>query len=456
MKTNHFNCGMLLLIGWLLPAASAQAFDPGEAAGMWRVLNLSVPSQLTLERNAQGVVTNIPEATYFEQSTGTLTVLSNGTFSGTVPDPVSGTIAGGDQGEVILQFTGPRSPMTFHLNRTADFLTTCGSFSQDYLDLIVALRSPTTLTTNDLAGQWNALALATPDQLVLNRDSSNRVINLDGLGDFETYGGTLTINTDGTISGNIDGVFTGVVASASSGVVDLTVMDDEGSFPVSLFVNAGKDVMAFVESRLDAQDNFQQIMIFQKASTTDPVSQLAGHWRVMTFDTPQLTPQYNGQGQLIALDGNDNFSAGRGSLVSGYDGFFTAQVEGPATGTLSPATNGLLVANVVTGEGPETLGFQLNTSQTLLGSSRYQGDGWEMVLVTESAPVPGPAQNFGLMMLPAANGFTLNWATATNSVLQTSSNLTTWDTLSATLGQHSYTTGNTNNGACFRVTQPAP
>ena len=445
-----------IIAGLLLFTLQVKAFDPGEAAGQWRVLNFSVPAQLTLQRNAQGVVTNIPEATYFEQSTGSLTVLSNGTFSGAVPDPVSGTITGGGQCEVIFQFTGPQDPITFHLNRSADFLTTCDNFGGDYNDLIVALRSPTSLTTNDLAGQWNAMALGTPYQLVLNRDSSNRVTSIQGLGNFETYGGTLTINANGTISGNIQGAFTGVVSSASSGVVNFDLGDEEGSFSVSLFVNASKDVMAFVEGDFSAEDNYQQIMIFQKASATNPVSRLAGHWRIMAFDTPELTPQFNGQGQLIGLDGDNNFFAGRGNLVSGYDGFLTAAVDGPATGTLSPATNGLLVANIVTEDGPEALGFQLNTSETLLGSSRYQGDGWEMVLITKSAPVPGPAQNFGLTILPAPNGFILSWAAATNRVLQLSSNLTSWNTLSNTLGQHSYTTGNTNNAAFFRVFQQMP
>jgi hypothetical protein len=221
-------------------------------------------------------------------------------------------------------------------------------------------------------------------------------------------------------------------------------------------VNASKDVMAFVEGVFNAEDNYQQIMIFQKASVTNPVSQLAGQWRIMAFDTPELTPQFNGQGLLIGLDGDDSFFVGRGSLVSGYDGFLTAQVDGPGTGTLTPATNGLLVANIVTEDGPESLGFQLNTSETLLGSARYNGDGWEMVLITRSAPVPSSVQNFGLVITLLTNAVQLDWAAATNSVLQSSSNLTSWNTLSNTIGLHSYTTSVSNSAAFYRVAQPMP
>lgn len=448
---------MPIAASFLLCLSRTHAFDPGAAAGDWRLLTFTVPSQLTLERNAQGIVTNIPEAAMFEISTGSLTVLSNGTFSGTAPDPISGTISGGGQGEVIFNLDAGPSPLTFHVNRTVDFLATSGTFEPEVNDLILALRSPAALTTNDLAGLWNATALVTPYELVLERDSSNRVTNLRGFGSFETFGGTVTINADGTIHGNIQGAFTGVVTSASSGVVSLTVTNEESDvIPLSLFVNASKDVMAYVEGAFSAEDNYQQVMILQKAAASNPVSQLAGQWRIVAFDVPELTPQFNGFGQLIALEGNDNFDAARQSLVAGYDGFFTAQVGGPATGTLSPATSGLLVLDIDSEDGAETLGFQLNASETLLGSSRYLGDGWEIVLVTKSPPLGGAAQDYGLVMLPATNGLTLAWAAAANSVLQSSGDLTNWNTLSATLGQHTYTTGTSNSAAFYRVLQPMP
>jgi hypothetical protein len=462
MKMDYQNCRRVLITGLFLCAFSAHAFDPGEAAGTWRILNFSVPSQLTLQRNALGVVTNIPEAANFDNSTGSLTVLSNATFSGTVPDPVSGTVSAGGQGEMVLNLTGGSGPptMTFNINRTADFMTTCGRFGPGFQDLIVGLRSPTTLTTNDLVGRWNILALDTPYQLALNRDSSNQVINIQGLGYFETYGGALTILSNGTFTGDAEGTFTGLVTSASSGLVNVTVTNANLEVSsISLFVNASKDVMAYLESAYDASDNYQQIMFFQKASATNPVpvSRLAAPWRVITYDVPQLTQIKNGQGQLIGLAGLNNFYAARRGLVSGYDGFFTALVGDVATGTLSPATNGMVTMNVQTGDGPDTNGFNLNASETLLTSARSLGvDGYELLLLTKSAPVAGSVQNFGLVMIPRTNALELDWAAATNSVLQASSNLTSWNTMSNTIGQHTYTTGISNRSALFRIIQPVP
>jgi hypothetical protein len=442
MKTNDLLAKTVLLTAFILSGHSALGLEIADAAGSWRIINFSMPGRLTVQRDAQGILTGITEANHFERSTGTLNVQANGSFSGSVPDPITGTMALGGQGELIVNANSEdgSQTLTFHINRTADFMTTCETASEGFNDLILGLRAPATLQTSDLAGQWNATAFQTPHHLVLERNSSNQVINIRGLGSFGVYGGVMTINTNGTLSGQIENPFTGTIDSAANGLVNVTINGGEGAMQLTLFVNASKDVMALLDSRNDANDNYQELMIFQKAPTNNVTRDLAAHWRIITFNAPQLTQVTDSFGRVTGLGGSTTFQVARQRLVAGHDGFFTAQVGAVATGTFTPASSGHVTVNVqVPGEGSDSFTFQLNSSQTLLSSSRDIGDGYELLLVTKSAPASGPVRDFGLVSVPDVAGMTLNWAATTNGGLQVSTNLTSWQTISNTVGQHSYT-----------------
>lgn len=429
-----------------------------DAAGTWRIINFSTPDRFTVRKDSQGVVIGIDEAEHFESSTGIITVSPDGTFSGSVPDAISGTIALGDQGELLLNATtveGPQS-LTFHINSTADLMATAHADS-GYKELILALRAPASVVAADLAGQWNAAAFQTPHRLVLEKNASNQVINIRGLDSFKSFGGTMTIDADGTMSGQIGDPFTGAIDSTGNGLVNATINTGEGAMSLTFFVNASKDVMALLQSNFATNDNYQEIMIFQKAPTNNVVSELAAHWRIVTFDTPMTFQVKDGQGRVTGLGGTTSFGASRQSLVSGYDGFFIAQVEGTALGTLSPTQSGHVTVNVQSQDGADTFDFQLNSSQTLLSSSRSIGDGYELLLVTRSAPVSGPTRNYGMVTIPEAAGVTVYWAAATNAALQISTNLMNWQTLSNTVGQHTYTAPTNGPSANFyRVIQPIP
>ena len=442
MKTNDLLAKTVILTAFILSCHPAPGLEIGDAAGTWRIINFSMPSRLTVQTDMHRIVTGITEAEHFENSTGTLNLQANGSFSGSVPDPISGTIALGGQGELIVNANGQDGPqtLTFHINRTADFMATCKTEPEGFSDLILGLRSPATLQASDLAGRWNATAFNTPYRLVLERNSSNQVINIRGLQSFEVFGGFVNINADGTMSGQMGEPFTGTIDNAANGIVNITVNGGEGAEQHTLFVNASKDVMALLESEYDANNNNQQIMIFQKAPTNNVVADLAAHWRIVTFNAPRLTQVTDTFGRVTGLGGPTTFEVARQSLVAGYDGFFTAQVGGVATGTFAPTSSGLVTANVQSpGEDPETISFQLNSSQALLSSARNIGDGYDLLLLTKSAPAPGPVRDFGLVSIPDAAGMTLNWAATTNGGLQVSTNLTSWQTISNTVGQHSYT-----------------
>ena len=449
----------ILCAGLMFSAFPALALNVSDTAGTWRVLNFSTPNQFTVQRDGNGIVTGISEAEHFESSTGSLTVATDGTFSGLVPNPITGSVALGAQGHLVVNAEsedGAQS-LTFHINRAGDFMTTCKTSPDGFNDLIVAVRAPATLAPADLAGQWNAVGFQSPHHLVLERNSSNQVINIRGLSSFGTFGGVLGINSDGTLSGDIGGAFTGTVSTAPNGVVNVAISDDEGPENHTLFVNSTKDVMVLLESRFDAYDNYQEIMIFQKAPTNNVTSELEGHWRIVVYNVPRVTQVTDGQGRVTGLSGPNRFETLRQHLVMGYDGFFIAQVGGTATGTMTAGASGMVTVNVESEDGPESFNLQLNGRQDLLSTARAISDGYDLMLFTQSAPMPGPVRDFGMVTMRSAADMTVYWAASTNVGLVMSTNLSSWDPVPGTVGQHSYTVPAAGASAGFyRVSQLAP
>lgn len=444
----------------LCPLSVLRAQNVTNAAGVWNIINFTTPSRLTLETDTQGVVTGIPEAGHFDRSTGSLAVQSDGTFSGAVPDPISGSAALGDAGELVLNLDGTNGPpsLTFNLNQTADVITMAGSLSDGYQDFILGLRAPGTLTTNDLTGQWNISSFQTPYQLDLEFDSSNKLINVQGLGSFQTGTGNMTVNADGTFSGSAGNPMSGTVDSVGNGTVNVTVMTAEETNTFTLFINASKDLMAVVSAAHDTYDNFQELLLFTRVSSDVPPAALAADWRIASYDAPQLTQLKNGFGQVIGLDGLDGFGAQRQALFAGYDGFFIGLSGLPATGTFSGSSAGLVTATVQTPDGAEAIGFQLAGGGNAMVSSRTAGWGQELLLATRSWPAPHGFREYGLNLARATNSVTLQWVAATtNTALQVSTDSTNWTMMPETIGQHTYTTPATNRlPQLFRVAQPVP
>ncbi len=450
-------------LGWLCLTVSAgtvaTAAGLNDFAGTWNVANFSIPSQLTLQKDQNGVVVNIPEAMNFGYSTGALAVQSNGTFAGNVPDPISGTAVPGAPGVVVLNLDGTNGPgaIAFNANAAADFMAAGGVFGGSSQDLILALRAPTAIAPAELAGWWNMQGFQTPAQLVLEKNSSNRVVNIQGLGQFQTMAGAMSLLANGTFSGNMEGPFTGTVTSATNGAINITVQDQSSTNARTLFVNAGKDLMVLVEGAFSPNDNYQDVLIFSKAPARLATSEAAGPWRVITYDAPQLTPISNPNGLVVDLNGRDGFGAYANPLVIGSDGYFWVQGDA-GQGVFSAGANGLLTASVQDAADLLALPFYANAAKNIMTSITTRSWGTELLLATRAAAWPGPLQNFALAASTPANGMiTIAWAAAPDRALQVSTDLITGETLTNTLGQHSYSEPATNAGPRqFRVRQPAP
>lgn len=423
------------------------------------MVNFSIPGQLTLQKDQNGVVTGIPEATDFKYSTGSLTVQGDGSFTGSVPDQISGTTAPGEQGTVVMYLDGTNGPgsIVFNANATADFMTAGGVFGGNSQELILGLRAPASISAEELAGLWNMQAFQTPNRLVLSKNLSNQVVQVDGLEQFQTLAGTMTIATNGTFNGNMGGAFTGNVNNVSGGAINITVYDQSSTNSRTLFINTGKDLMAMVEGEFNTNNNYQNLLIFSKAPTNLVTSEAAGQWRVVNYDAPLPTQVKNLNGQVIGLNNKDGFGSYSHPLIIGSDGYFWVQGDS-AHGSFSAGANGLIYASLQSPEGPFGISFYGNAGKNIITSAATRSSNNELLIATRSAAWPGPLQNFALAASTITNGvITIEWAAAPDAALQVSSDFISWLTLTNTLGQHTYSEpANNTSPRHFRVKQPAP
>jgi len=450
---------ILLALLFTVCAMPAMALTVTDLSGTWNVVSFSMPGRFTLQRNGRGAVTGINEADEFHSSTGTLTVQSNGTLSGNVPDPISGTVSLGARGQVIMNIDGEDGPqtMTFHVNSTGDFLTTAGSFGGQSQEVIMALRAPTSALPADVQGVWNVSSFQTPRRLDFTRNSSNEIVNVSGLSAFRTLAGNLNINDDGTASGQVGSAFTATYSIGDNGQIDVVVNTEEGTMPLTLFLNAGKDTMVALSGADSANDNYQELLLFQRAPTSTATNELSGLWRVVTYDAPRPTEVKNSEGVLIGLNSDSNFRGSLQRVVVGHDGFFVAYVGNVSTGMLIPADGGFANVAVQNSEGGENLMFCVSAEKTIMGTAFGDTGSQELVLLTRAAPGTGPTDDFGLITSRSVDGVHFQWAATTNSVLQASSDLLNWETLTTTTAQHEYTDPGTNGVVrYYRIQQPTP
>jgi hypothetical protein len=296
----------------------------------------------------------------------------------------------------------------------------------------------------------------TPYRLVMDKNLSGQVTQVHGLGHFQTMAGTMTIATNGTFSGNMGGAFTGNVNNVSGGAINITVYDQSSTNSRTLFINAGKDLMAMVEGEFNTNNNYQNLLIFSKAPTNLVTSEAAGQWRVLTYDAPLPTQIKNTNGLVVDITGRDGFGAFSHPLIIGSDGYFWVQGN-QAQGTFSTGANGLINATVQSPDGTMLIPFYVNAGKNIMASATTRSSDIELLIPTRAAAWPGQFQNFALAVGPTAtNGaVTIVWAAAPDAALQFSTDFTSWETITNTLGLHTYT--DTNAGPrYYRVKQPAP
>lgn len=433
----------LLMGGGFIHAQSLNAL-----AGHWNGVNFNVPTQLVLDKNPQGKVVNVQNRQNFEVLNNLIDVTANGAFSGTGgSDPLAGTFAVGAQGVVTASIPG-QPVISFRVNESQDFLASAAA-RENSKELLLLLRSPAALAVAELAGQWNILQFQTPAELIqVQQQPSGLVTDVQGGNSFESFSGSMTLNANGTFSGVLGDAFTGTLAVTGTGQVTATIQTQEGTFPLTLFVNAGKNLLLVVNEEIGPEDNMQEIILMSRAPATVLPADLAGAWKVNYFSTPAaLTLQRDLQGVVTDISERNDFEVGQQTLTAGNDGFFTALIDDPAAGrfTINPG-GGVGVTLTNSQNEVSSVEFKLNAAKDVLLAFHGDSENQEALVLTKSPAIAGNRQEFGLMFF----GNNVVWAAGANRKLQSSGELPGgFEDVPGTTGLHAFPLPQNPTGSQF-------
>jgi subtilase family serine protease len=226
-----------------------------------------------------------------------------------------------------------------------------------------------------LGGLWNTLQFQTPSQMTWDADNG-----LVGGNDFGEINGTIAFNPDGTLNGQFEDDFTGSYFQGSNGIVATTIVTSGTTNEYSLFINPDQDAVTLLNSRLDANNNQQELILFQRAPATNSWGSMAGAWNGLRFQTPaqMVWDPVNG------LQGGTNFTLDGGTLTLNANGTASGNLAGAFTGTFQISSNGLV--NLATVAGGQT-NFQtlfVNASRSMMslvaGPSVAPADEQQLIL----------------------------------------------------------------------------
>lgn len=212
--------------------------------------------------------------------------------------------------------------------------------------LILSHGSASAQSLSNLAGSWNTLLFSTPGALTLERNQNGQVTNVGGPA-------------------------------------------------LTLYVNATKDVMLGVD--LQEAGNRQELLVFVKVPAMVGVAELAGVWKLNTFQTPsQLTLERDGLGNVTNVREAQEFYIARQKIVVGNDGYMVGRIPEAATGMLVPGAGGSIAVTVdKPGQPPQNLTLHLNAGKNLMTGLITSANGQEFLVLTRAPDVPGTVDFIG-------------------------------------------------------------
>jgi len=421
------------------------ALSVADLQGTWRIVSFSTPSQLSLQKNGLNQVIGIPERQHFDYGTGRVNFDTSGNMSGTFseggepPEAVTGTAAVTGQGKITITVTGDdEGPTIAFLNASKDFMISTKTVS-GFNDYMFLLKEAGSVTGAELAGNWSGFGFETPDQIEL---IGSPATGITGGNKFSTFPASLAVDGNGTFTGSLDGNFTGnfVSFTPEDGLKLNIDPADEDAFLLTMFINAGKNIMIQVIHHDDFSSN--ELIVFVKQPTAASASDSVGHWRIGYLGVPNiLTPVLNND-FMTELNGRNSFDAAAHHLTSGTDGFLTGVFdEGPTTGAVdldSITPSGTLNLAFGGHEG-DAFTFQMNAAADVLFTLNADSFNQEFIFLVKT-PVPtGNQEETGLITRKNASVLDFFWATHPDRVLEESTDLITWSVVPSTAGTHQYT-----------------
>jgi hypothetical protein len=426
----------LLFAGGVLPLP---ALDPATTPGRWRVGYLDTPDGLGIQKNSSNEVVNMLHRTFFDNNTGYVDVAGDGSFSGVVGTPVSGTMSLSSSG-IGTTSAGE----TFFFNDNGDFGASVSSNSPGWLNLQCMVRTPATIPAGSaVAGRWNLIGLEVP--YVLEQTQVDGIVtNLAPLNGFGQEAGYVDIDAMGGFTGYVGGPVVGTAALGSEGAVTSTQFA-----PGQVFrLNHSADVMVAFHDEGPSQ-YYRSFYAMLKAPAALAAHELQGRWNVVAATTPDyLILQKNAFGHVIDVYGESSFRTVTGYIDVTSNGTITGNVGGTVNATASIGGNGVVTVN--DSSGPMTV--YVNSSKDVMMSITHEpgspAPGLNQVLIMVRATVPRL-----ISMAGTTTDATFCWPDDGTIKLQRSTDLIHWQDVITTNACHTepYSTGK----AFFRLV-PVP
>ena len=309
-------------------------FVPG---GVWNVVKLATPGQMTWD-----ATNGLLGGGNFSVTNGTLVLNPDGTLSGGLGNPFTGSYTMDGGGRVAAQIvTGyGTNDDTLFINASQDTMILADTDTNgNDQELLIFERAPAARATIALTGSWNAVQFQTPAQI-----TGETPDGLTGGHDFAATNGTLTLAANGTLSGNLGGVFTGAYAVSSNGAVNVVLFANGATNHSRWWLNAGQDTLATVDRAMGDTNHPQRLWLFERAPAAVTKSNLAGWWNVTTFTTPAQMSLDPDQGLL----GGEDFGMNTGTMTLDASGNLSGYVNGAFTGVCTIGGNGLITAAIIT------------------------------------------------------------------------------------------------------------
>jgi len=373
--------------------------------GSWHLVQYQTPILVSLLPAGDNQSLDLQGGGEFKTTSGSLTFKADGTLAGVLDTPFKGIYTYGGNGLVELTETNSQTqiiPLNIFVNAAHDFMATLyaeGTGGNGRQSLYLFVRPPTSYSVSQLAGAWNVVNFQTPAQMTFNQNSQSA--NLNGGDAFKAATGTLTITANGTVSGVFDEAFIGRITAGAQGMVTANINGPNGIEPHTLLVNASKNVLVLVETKLDPENNHQQVIVFERAPLAVTSAEIAGRWNITQLRTPDQIIL----GQDFLLDGGAGFGTVEGSVTINADGSAVGELEGGFTGAFLPVAstnlNGFNIdATIVTTNNGETgsdtvsqhFAFFINAGKdimTLTDSQLDANDNHQELLILQRAPVNG-------------------------------------------------------------------
>ena len=242
-------------------ARAPQSASGSDIAGNWAMVMMDTPEQLVQVTSTNGALvdllgesgSSISGNPIGQLGTGSMTINSNGTLSGTAQDAFTGSYIIGTNGQLEVAINSRDNfTMPAFLNRSKDVMFALHrDDTNNAQQIILMVKTPASASVSDLRGLWQVTTFSVPGQIILNRNINNEITSIAVSGGFnQSQSSYYAAGSDGFVSGSIENVPTiGALGIGVGGSATVTFTNTLGQTQSHTgYLNASKNCIIVAET----------------------------------------------------------------------------------------------------------------------------------------------------------------------------------------------------------------